>query len=223
MSLLVPAVAPWSQDRSRPWAVWLEGGSKMMTVHCRLLAALAVVFGLAGWGATAHADWAACQRKPTRACLLEEALRGDGAPLAGKDRLDILILAGAAIHPEYATDADIDEALRQAKAATGYNAYYFANLAIRGLVARKRTQEAADLVASLPSAHDNPDVDVHRAHARARASRRSRYGSCSSRSDGPRARPGRARHVRPLPGRRVPSRRWRRLERPRTRSSSSCR
>ena len=105
---------------------------------------------MAGWASTAHADWRACQRQPTRACLLEEALRGDGAPLAGKDRLDVLILAGAIIHTEYATAADIDEAVRQAKSTpTGYN---YASLAVRGLVAENRLQQAADLVASLRGA-----------------------------------------------------------------------
>jgi hypothetical protein len=79
-----------------------------------------------GWAATADdavsADWAACQRKPTRACLLEEALSRDGAPLAGKDRLDVLVFAGAIIHPEYATAADIAEAVRLAKAPGGLKA-----------------------------------------------------------------------------------------------------
>jgi hypothetical protein len=121
----------------------------MTTLICRRLAVLAAVFCLAGWGTTAHADWAACQRKPTRACLLEEALRGDGAPLAGKDRLDVLILADAAGHPEYATAADIDEAVQQGKVSqSGFN---YLNLAIRGLVAANQKQQAVDLVASLPS------------------------------------------------------------------------
>src|SRR5262245_21514111 len=85
-----------------------------------------------GCASTADGDWAACQRKPTRACLLEEALSRDGAPLAGKDRLDVLMLGGAILHPEYATAADIDEAVRLAKAPGGLN---YANLAIQGLVA----------------------------------------------------------------------------------------
>jgi hypothetical protein len=100
-----------------------------------------------GWVSSAHADWAACQRKPTRACLLEEALHGDGGPLAGKDRLDVLIQGGAIAHPEYATAADVDEAMRLATTPAGYN---YASLAIQALVAANRTQQAADLVASLP-------------------------------------------------------------------------
>jgi hypothetical protein len=108
---------------------------------------LALVAAVCLAGSAANADWTACQRHPTRACLLEEALRGDGAPLAGKDRLDILILAGAIAHPEYATAADLDEAVRQAQSTpTGYN---YANLAVQGLVAENRQQQAADLVASL--------------------------------------------------------------------------
>jgi len=119
----------------------------MVIVKRSRLLILAAATCWIGWAATADADWAACQRQPTRACLLEEALRGDGAPLAGKDRLDVLILAGAIVHPEYATAADIDEAVRQAKDPSGYN---YANLAIQGLVAGNRTQQAADLVASFP-------------------------------------------------------------------------
>jgi pentatricopeptide repeat protein len=101
-----------------------------------------------GWVSSAHADWAACQRKPTRACLLEEALRGEGGPLVGKDRLDVLIQGGAIAHPEYVTAADIDEAVRLATTPAGYN---YASLAIQGLVAANRTQQAADLVASFPA------------------------------------------------------------------------
>jgi len=121
----------------------------MTTVTCRRMAMLAAVFCLAGWGTTAQSDWAACQRKPTRACLLEEALRGNGAPLAGKNRLDVLVLAGAPDHLEYATAADIDEAVRQAKSTP--MGIVYVPLAVRGLVAENRTQQAADLVASLPS------------------------------------------------------------------------
>jgi hypothetical protein len=108
---------------------------------------LALVAAVCLAGSAANADWTACQRHPTRACLLEEALRGDGAPLAGKDRLDILILAGAIAHPEYATAADLDEAVRQAQSTP--NGYNYANLAVQGLVAENRQQQAADLVASL--------------------------------------------------------------------------
>jgi tetratricopeptide (TPR) repeat protein len=126
------------------------GGGTKMTVSYRRLAGLAAVAGLVGWAATAHADWAACQRKPTRACLLEEALRGDRGPLAGKERLEVLIIAGADGHPEYATAADIDEAVRQVKSnPNGYD-YSYVGLAIQGLVAEHRTQDAVDLTASLP-------------------------------------------------------------------------
>jgi tetratricopeptide (TPR) repeat protein len=121
-----------------------------MTVGHRRLATLATVFGLACSAATAHADWAACQRKPTRACLLEEALRGDAGPLAGKARLDVLILAGAGAHPEYATAADIDEAVRQIKSNPNSYDYSYVSLAIQGLVGAHRTQDAVDLTASLP-------------------------------------------------------------------------
>jgi hypothetical protein len=118
----------------------------MMTGNCRRLAAVATVVCLAVWGGSARADWTACQRQPTRACLLDEALRADGAPLAGKDRLEVLNVAGAAVHPEYATASDIDEALRQAKPTPAE--FRYAALAIRWLVAAKRQQQAADLVAS---------------------------------------------------------------------------
>ncbi len=119
----------------------------MVIVKRSRLLVLAAATCWIGWAAMAHADWAACQRKPTRVCLLEEALRGGGAPLAGKDRLDVLMFAGAIVHPEYATAADIDEAVRPAKDPTGFN---YASLAIQGLVAENRAQQAADLVASFP-------------------------------------------------------------------------
>jgi hypothetical protein len=107
---------------------------------------LCVVLCLIGWGSTAHADWSACQRKPTRACLLEEALRGEGGPLTGKDRLDVVMRAGGTNHAEYASAADLDEAQRQAKATKyGLNYAYFA---IRGLVAANQKQQAVDFVAS---------------------------------------------------------------------------
>jgi tetratricopeptide (TPR) repeat protein len=123
-----------------------HGGINVITVKCRRLAVLAVVFCCAGWESTAHADWVACQNNPTRSCLLEEALRGDGAPLAGKDRLDVLIGAGATNHLEYATAADIAEAQRQA--APTPNGFQYGILAIRGLVAANQKQQAADLVGS---------------------------------------------------------------------------
>ena len=118
----------------------------MIAVKCRRLALLAVVFCCADWGSTAHADWIACESKPTRSCLLEEALRGDGAPLAGKDRLDVLIQADAINHIEYATAADIEEAQRQAKPTP--IALRYGMLAIRGLIAANQKQQAADLVGS---------------------------------------------------------------------------
>jgi hypothetical protein len=77
---------------------------------------------------------------------LEEALRGDVAPLAGKDRLDVLIGAGAANHLEYASAADIAEAQRQA--APTPSGFQYGILAIRGLVAANQKQQAADLVGS---------------------------------------------------------------------------
>src|SRR5215471_21061128 len=107
--LFAPSSITRHRWRSSSWGV------RMVLVKRSRLLVLAAATCWIGWTATAHADWAACQRKPTRACLLEEALRGDGAPLAGKDRLDVLIFAGAVIHPEYLTAADIDEALRLAK------------------------------------------------------------------------------------------------------------
>ena len=63
----------------------------MIQLSARRLSVLSAVFCLAGSVSMAHADWAACQSKPTCACLLEEALRGDGGTqLAGKNRLDVL-------------------------------------------------------------------------------------------------------------------------------------
>ena len=102
----------------------------------------------AAWSPTAHADWAACQNKPTRACLLEEAMRGDNGPLVGKDRLDVLVLTDVLNHPEYATAEDIDEAARRAKTSS-LSRYYYLYLAIKGLVAANRFQEAFDLVSNV--------------------------------------------------------------------------
>jgi hypothetical protein len=109
-------------------------------------AVLCVVSCLVLWASTAQADWKACQSKPTRGCVLEEALRGEGGPLAGKDRLDVVVRAGAYRHVEYAGAADIDEALRQAKSAP--NGYTYASIAIHGLVAANQKQQAVDFVAS---------------------------------------------------------------------------
>jgi hypothetical protein len=103
------------------------------------------------WGSTAEADWASCQSKPTRTCLLDEALRGDHGPLAGKDRLDVIILTDYRNHPEYLTAADIDEAKRQVTGQPAYptlRLFYFA-LAANGLVAASQVQEALDLIPSL--------------------------------------------------------------------------
>jgi hypothetical protein len=117
----------------------------VMAGNCRRVA-LAALVCLAGLGSIARADWASCQRQPTRACLVEEAMRGDAGPLAGKERLDVLMRAGAAAQIEYLTAADIDEALRQGKPTP--TEYGYASLAIRALVAANRKQEAVDLVAT---------------------------------------------------------------------------
>jgi tetratricopeptide (TPR) repeat protein len=123
----------------------------VVTVNRGLVAA-AILCVLTGWSSTADADWAACQGKPTRACLLEEAWRGDNGPLAGKDRLDVLILTDFRNHPEYLTAADIEEAKRQVTSQpvspTATRLFYFA-LAATGLVAANRVQEAFDLMPSL--------------------------------------------------------------------------
>ena len=118
----------------------------MAIINCRSVTALAVLFFWATVGSSmADADWAACQSKPTRSCVIEEALRGDSGPLTGKDRLDVLIEAGAPNHLEYATAADIKEAQRLAKEPSGTRYLY---LAIRGLVAANQVQEAFNLVVS---------------------------------------------------------------------------
>jgi tetratricopeptide (TPR) repeat protein len=122
-----------------------------VTVNRGLVAAAMLCF-LTTWSSTADADWVACQGKPTRACLLEEALRGDNGPLAGKDRLDVLCLTDFRNHPEYLTAADVDEAKRQVTSQpvspTAPRLLYFA-LAATGLVAANRVQEAFDLISSL--------------------------------------------------------------------------
>jgi tetratricopeptide (TPR) repeat protein len=118
----------------------------MIGINYRGVTALAVLFFWAAAGASmADPDWAACQSKPTRGCLVEEAMRGDSGPLMGKDRLDVLIEAGASNHLEYATAADIKEAQRLAKEPSGTRYLY---LAIRGFVAANQVQEAFNLVAS---------------------------------------------------------------------------
>jgi hypothetical protein len=123
----------------------------VVTVNRGLVAAAILCF-LTAWSSTADADWAACQGKPARACLLEEALRGDNGPLAGKDRLDFLVLTDFRNHPEYLTAADVDEAERQVTSLSASPAasrlLYFA-LAAAGLVATNRIQEAFDLIPSL--------------------------------------------------------------------------
>jgi tetratricopeptide (TPR) repeat protein len=116
-------------------------------VHRSRRVALAVVACWIGWGSIAHADLASCQKKPTRACLLEEALRSDSAPLAGKERLDVLLEGEAINHLDSVTPADIEEAERQAKSNRSVTAYFY--LAVRALVAAHREKQAFDLVMSL--------------------------------------------------------------------------
>ena len=118
----------------------------MAIVNCRLLSALAIMLCWAASGSPVYADWAACQAKPTRGCLMEEALRGESGPLTGKERLDVLILASAAEHLEYTTAADIKEAQRLA--TTGQPGFRYYNLAIRGLAAAHQQQEAFALAAA---------------------------------------------------------------------------
>jgi tetratricopeptide (TPR) repeat protein len=123
-----------------------------MSAVNRSLMATVILYLLAAWISPARADWAACQRKPTRACLLEEALRGDNGPLAGKERLDVLVLTDYRNHPEYLTAADVEEAKRQIASQPALPAasrFTYALLAVKGLVAGKRFQEASDLVTSL--------------------------------------------------------------------------
>lgn len=124
----------------------------MIAVSCRRMAVFSAVVCLAGLGSSAHADWTACQSKPSRACLLQEALGGGGAPLAGKDRLDVLIQGNATSQPGFVTAADIDEALRQAKSNNIGQAFPYAVFAIRGLVAANQKQQAMDLVAGFHGA-----------------------------------------------------------------------
>ena len=44
----------------------------MAIVNCRLLSALAIMLCWAASGSPVYADWAACQAKPTRGCLMED-------------------------------------------------------------------------------------------------------------------------------------------------------
>ena len=115
----------------------------------RSLFVIAVVACWTGWGPAAHADWATCQAKPTRACLFEEALRGDSGPLAGKDRLDVLVQGGALSHPEIVTAADLAEAQRLAQSTPNVTSLYYAYLAIHGLIAANQKQQAINLIGSL--------------------------------------------------------------------------
>lgn len=93
-----------------------------------------------------HADWATCRSKPTRACVLEEAFSSNGRPLAGKERLDVLIQASVLLHIEYATAADIAEAQQLSQSAQNANVTSYALIAIKGLVAANQKQQALDLV-----------------------------------------------------------------------------
>jgi hypothetical protein len=116
------------------------------TVNCGRLAALAVVLCWATCGSPiAYADWAACQSKPTRSCLIEEALRGESGPPTGKDRLDVLLDAGVPDHIEEATAADIKEAQRLASAPSPGR---YRLLAVQGLAAANQWEEAFELVRS---------------------------------------------------------------------------
>jgi tetratricopeptide (TPR) repeat protein len=121
----------------------MEGKMGALDRGCAVV--LTAVFCWAALGSLARADWAACQSKPTRSCILEEALRGESGPLGGKERLDVLLQANVLNHLEYATTADIKEAQRLAKDPSG--SPYLA-LAIRSLVAADQWQDAFDLVAS---------------------------------------------------------------------------
>ena len=111
----------------------------MIAVSCRRMAVFSAVVCLAGLGSSAHADWTACQSKPSRACLLQEALGSGGAPLAGKDRLDVLIQGNATSQPGFVTAADIDEALRQAKSNIIGKAYPYAVLPSGASLPRTRS------------------------------------------------------------------------------------
>jgi hypothetical protein len=140
----------------------MEG--KMGAVDRGCAVVLTAVFCWAAPGSLARADWAACQSKPTRSCILEEALRGEGGPLGGKERLDVLLQADVLNHLEYATAADIKEAQRLAKDPSGH----YLHLAIRGLVAANQWQDAFDLVVSSnPSIHGVAFAELTRALVKA--------------------------------------------------------
>ena len=115
----------------------------------RSLFAIAVVACWTSWGPVAHADWATCQAKPTRACLMEEALRGDSGPLTGKDRLDVLVQGGALAHSEVITAADVTEAQRLAQASPNIASLYYTYLAIHGLIAAGQKQQAINLTTAV--------------------------------------------------------------------------
>jgi hypothetical protein len=129
----------------------VHGWGRIVSINRSRLLVVATIGCWVAWGSTAAADWASCQSKPTRTCLLDEALRGDHGPLASKDRLDVIILTDYRNHPEYLTAADIDEAKRQVTGQPAYptlRLFYFA-LAANGLVAANQVQEALDLIPSL--------------------------------------------------------------------------
>jgi tetratricopeptide (TPR) repeat protein len=113
------------------------------------LATAAAIVGWISWGSTASADWASCRSKPTRTCLLDEALGGDHGQFVGKERLDVLALTSYRSHPEYLTTADIDEAklqLMSKPAPQPALRWQYFTLAATGLIATDRVQEALDLI-----------------------------------------------------------------------------
>jgi hypothetical protein len=128
-----------------------KGGSMVIVKRGRLLVLAAATCWI-GWGSAVHADWASCQKKPTRDCVLEEAFRGNSGPLTGRDRLDVMVRGGALLHPEYLTAADIAEAQRLAQSIRDTTGWNYAFLAVHGLVATNQKQQAIDLIASLGSA-----------------------------------------------------------------------
>ncbi|MBR0707131.1 MULTISPECIES: hypothetical protein [Bradyrhizobium] len=127
-------------------------------MDCIYFAAAAAIVGWITWGSTARADWASCQSKPTRTCLLEEALRGDQGPLVGKERLDVLALTNYRSHPQYLTAADIDEAKRQLMsqpASQPASRWQYFAVAATGLIAADQVQEALDLISDLDAGWRN--------------------------------------------------------------------
>src|ERR1700742_2605300 len=121
----------------------------MLMVERRRLLVVAAATCWIGWGPAAHADWATCQAKPARACLLEEALRGDNGPLTGKGRLDVLVQGGALSHPDVITSVDTAEAQKLTQASPNITSLYYAYLAIHGLIATNQKQQAINLIAAL--------------------------------------------------------------------------